>query len=709
MSERSCNIPVVVRLRGMPDEGRLAEMSEMLARTVAGRLSEAADAITALEGWKSYRETHAAPVVHFSGGSLDPDLQRRVATAIEAGIARAVASVSASAARSTPPLQFAVPPSSAAPAAAPPRLDPRETETGWYLNGIPVFNIQRSGNEAESSRLSFQPLLSINADGSTRLQITVFHDADATVLLQPDAVSQLTRLASEIAIQDVVTVVPPEERPFALSAPASGPILQPTVIPERSRATPSLPTQRQFQQAVDIPLPSPLAASLGTPPSPPLPGSESGIIGDAALQDSLDQSMDGSATEWRDFNDQPDGADLASLGLRHEPDRVPQSLNTVNSGERHDFPPAVPKTPADDRLQQLTGTPEAGRVVNTLFDEVTAGEGLDEGQKRADRVIVFKSKTLLTEEEFAAGVERARGPNGIVLPYKKTGATGSGEVAIYASRLPGGRVRVHLRHDIFATDRDLRLPPAIGQGVELNEMDVVGVKFLDEGVVSFFPALLLMHLESEATRVALAKAGEAFAAGLTMGADTETAAAGGADAIATERRVDAAGGTGLAWADRIALGLDLANSRIQEHRGWIIENWPATGHAFVGAMEQLIDYARVHGLMQGGSRFVQFGNSLQKGYEEWRATVDAVKSRLSEADRETIEQIGKDTEELLQAINTAQQEVPPSSETAPASEHPAKTRSEEPGAAPATQARIKPFWKLLTVKSSRAAKGSNNF
>jgi hypothetical protein len=291
----------------------------------------------------------------------------------------------------------------------------------------------------------------------------------------------------------------------------------------------------------------------------------------------------------------------------------------------------------------------------------------------------------LTEEEFAAGVERARGPHGIVLPYKKTGI-GSEVSPIYSSRLPGGRVRVQLRHDIFATDyasdRDLRLPPAIGKGVELNETDVIGVKFLDEGVVSFFPALLLMHLENEVTRIALAKAGEALAGGLNIAADTEAAAARGADAITTERRVDAAGGTGPAWADRIALGLDLASSRIQEHRGWIIETWPDTGRALVSAMEQLTAYARIYGLADGGSGLVHFGNSLQRGYQDWRATANAVNSRLSKDDSKSIEQIGKDTEELLQAINTAQQEVPSSSEAASASEHPAKTRSAEPGGAP---------------------------
>ena len=129
-------------------------------------------------------------------------------------------------------------------------------------------------------------------------------------------------------------------------------------------------------------------------------------------------------------------------------------------------------------------------------------------------------------------------------------------------------------------------------------------------------------------------------------------------------------------------GLDLAGSRIQAHRGWLIETSPDIGRALVEAMEQLIDDARLHGFTQGGSRFVQFGNNLQKSYQEWRATVDAVNPRLSGDDIETIEQIGKDTAELLQAINDTQQEVPSSPETVPTSGHPAKTLSAEPGGAP---------------------------
>jgi hypothetical protein len=395
------------------------------------------------------------------------------------------------------------------------------------------------------------------------------------------------------------------------------------------------------------------------------------LIEGAPQQLPLDESIDVRRTEWRDLNDQPDGADLQ------------QSPDALRSRARQDLPAAVPKAATDD---QLTGTPEGRRAVGGLFDQFTAGGAFEEEQKQADRIIVFETKTLLTEEEFAAGVERARGPHGIVLPYKKAEAMGSEASPIYASRLPGGRVRIHLRHDIFATDYasdlDLRLPPAIGKGVELNETDVVGVKFLDEDVVSFFPALLLMHLESEATRAALVKAGEAIAGGVAVEADTEPATAKGTDAVATERGVDTASGSPFTWADRITRGLDLAGSRIQAHRGWIIKRWPDMGRPFVEAMEQVIDYARVHGLMQGGSGLVQLGSGLQKGYQDWRTVLDAAKSGLSEGDIKTIEQIGKATEELLRAINDAQQEVSSSPEAVPTSEQPAKTRPAKPGGTP---------------------------
>jgi hypothetical protein len=89
-STRNCIFPLVVRLRGVPNDERLAETSEAIARVIAGRLLEANRVIAAREGWHSWHRNYAAPVLRFSGAALDDDVQRQVTAAIEAGIARAI-------------------------------------------------------------------------------------------------------------------------------------------------------------------------------------------------------------------------------------------------------------------------------------------------------------------------------------------------------------------------------------------------------------------------------------------------------------------------------------------------------------------------------------------------------------------------------------------------------------------------------------------
>src|SRR3989442_15584987 len=91
MTGRACRFPLIVRLRGVPDSARLAEMSDAIAQAVAGRLRIADRVMAAREGWPSWRRDYATPQLHFSGAALDDELQRRVAAAIETGIARAVA------------------------------------------------------------------------------------------------------------------------------------------------------------------------------------------------------------------------------------------------------------------------------------------------------------------------------------------------------------------------------------------------------------------------------------------------------------------------------------------------------------------------------------------------------------------------------------------------------------------------------------------
>ncbi|MBV8700532.1 MAG: hypothetical protein JO052_22200 [Bradyrhizobium sp.] len=122
----SCVFPLVVRLRGVPNDERLAEMSEAIARVIARRLLEANRVIAAREAWPSWRRTYAAPQFRFSGLALDDDAQRRVAAAIEGGIARAIAGGPPAAARHTARLPFMLAdfPTSAKPAPGQPARDP---------------------------------------------------------------------------------------------------------------------------------------------------------------------------------------------------------------------------------------------------------------------------------------------------------------------------------------------------------------------------------------------------------------------------------------------------------------------------------------------------------------------------------------------------------------------------------------------------------
>jgi hypothetical protein len=135
-STRNCVVPLVVRLRGVPSDERLAETSDAIARTIAGRLLEANHVIAAREGWQSWHRNYAAPEFRFSGASLDDDLQRRVTAAIEGGIARALAGRPV-AASGQPQFVLAKYPAPATKPAAPARKAPpqrhRRSVRGWRI------------------------------------------------------------------------------------------------------------------------------------------------------------------------------------------------------------------------------------------------------------------------------------------------------------------------------------------------------------------------------------------------------------------------------------------------------------------------------------------------------------------------------------------------------------------------------------------------
>src|ERR1700722_19357414 len=90
MPARNCVIPLVVRFRGLPGDDRLDETSDAIARTVAGRLAQANRIIGSREGWLSWSKKYGTPQIRFADPALNDGMKRRLAAAIESGIARAI-------------------------------------------------------------------------------------------------------------------------------------------------------------------------------------------------------------------------------------------------------------------------------------------------------------------------------------------------------------------------------------------------------------------------------------------------------------------------------------------------------------------------------------------------------------------------------------------------------------------------------------------
>ncbi len=115
MTERCCIVPIVVRLRGIPDDERLDALSDAVRRAVSSRLLFADRTIADKEGLSTWHKAYAAPKFCFKGDPLDDDLRQRVAKAVEDGIVRAAGGSPASApqarqfvlARYTPPAKKA--------------------------------------------------------------------------------------------------------------------------------------------------------------------------------------------------------------------------------------------------------------------------------------------------------------------------------------------------------------------------------------------------------------------------------------------------------------------------------------------------------------------------------------------------------------------------------------------------------------------------
>lgn len=331
---------------------------------------------------------------------------------------------------------------------------------------------------------------------------------------------------------------------------------------------------------------------------------------------------------------------------------VQDVLDKLDTWNRDDVALAFARAAKEEDLDRLASSPGGRRLLDRLFDELTSGEVSEEEQAQATRTLGIKTRAILTDEQFAAGIEHAR--KTIVLPYRKPGLTVLTPSPVHAARRPNGDIWVKLRTDIYGTDYvrdpDLRLPPAIWQGIKLKETDIVGVKLYDnEGQIIYVPALYLLQLENEATRVTVHKMGEAAALGLTFG----TLGLGGRAAVAvgelgTGARVLYYGGRVAAALDHLALAVDVANSILQEHRSWIIAQTGESGRRFIADLEALNSYMQIYGLARGAQSLAKLALALRGSFGRWRGTARTLEAAMSDADRVTMRSVEGSTQKVLQ-------------------------------------------------------------
>ena len=152
-----------------------------------------------------------------------------------------------------------------------------------------------------------------------------------------------------------------------------------------------------------------------------------------------------------------------------------------------------------------------------------------------------------------------------------------------------GKIEVWLNSRMFLPEyaQDARTLP--GQGMVLDASEVVCVTLYDEGGKEVFvPALYLLQLANAGDHHAWMKALEVAGLGLGGGLGAGALMEGGVEATALARV--------LGWCDGAAVGLGVATSVLDEHRGWILSRFGEQGRAFLRDADRVNSAVALYGM-----------------------------------------------------------------------------------------------------------------
>lgn len=319
-------------------------------------------------------------------------------------------------------------------------------------------------------------------------------------------------------------------------------------------------------------------------------------------------------------------------------DFIIQVFDALGSTDRDDVAYEVMHRSSDTDLRQAAQSAEGRRLLDRLFDELTAGNVAQEEQQEADRIVRVKAGRI-SPEQFEQGMRTAK-----IFPFRLPGLTVVNDAPITAERRERGRIWVKQPVRVLGTSTfraETRTLPAevFTSGVELPEDEIVGVRMYDMGGVTLYrPALFLIQLANATDTTVLTKIIEVAGIGVTLG--TGALASAGAEASLLARAA--------LWVDRIAFALGTVASIIAEHRGWIIRRFGASGQEFLRAIEMVQSALYYYNILSIVRNTPGLVTSLRSSFNNWRSAAQSIERELSATELQTIRTISDETNTILQ-------------------------------------------------------------
>jgi hypothetical protein len=340
-------------------------------------------------------------------------------------------------------------------------------------------------------------------------------------------------------------------------------------------------------------------------------------------------------TSWGNLNEGKLGEVLVQRAQQGNFEFVVQVLNTLGSTDRDDVSYEFAKRAPNTTLEQFAQSEGGRRMLDRLFDELTAGSVADEEQNEANRILRIKQRQASTANAPQSLEEMKH------FPFRLPGLTVLHDAPLSAERRGEGKIWVKYPVRVLGTDmfrnetKTLPTETFIG-GIELPENELVAVRMYDLGKeLHVRPALYLVQLANQTDTKILETMAETAGIGLTLGS--------GALVGVPETMVARV----LLCGDRIAFVAGTLTVILREHRSQIIEMFPNAGPPFMDAVDVIHQLVAIYGGFRAVYEFGGFINGLRKSYKNWRTATEAQEG-LDASKKKIIEQLNQQTDKILE-------------------------------------------------------------